>query len=39
MYKPLTTWWKKLISVELEDVRLSQRLVDDPCVIVSTESG
>jgi len=39
MFKPLTEWWKKTLSSELEDVRLSQRLVEDPCVIVSSEYG
>lgn len=39
MFKELTNWWKKLISTELEEVRLSQRLINDPCVIVSTEHG
>jgi len=39
MFKPLTEWWRKLLSVELEEVRLSQRLVEDPCVIISSEYG
>lgn len=39
MFKPLTSWWKKLISIELDEVRISQRLVSDPCVLVSTEQG
>lgn len=39
MFKPLTDWWKKLISVDLEEVRLSQRLVNDPCVVISSEHG
>lgn len=39
MFKPLTEWWKKLLSVDLDEVRISQRLVEDPCVIVSTEYG
>jgi len=37
--QPLTTWWKKLLSADLDEVRISQRLHDDPCVIVSNESG
>jgi HSP90 family molecular chaperone len=39
MFKPLTSWWKKLISIDLEEVKVSQRLVGDPCVIVSSEQG
>jgi len=37
MFKPLTEWWKKLLSTDLEDVRVSSRLVDHPVVIVSSE--
>jgi len=39
MFEPLTDWWKKVLSEDLEQVKLSQRLVNDPCVIVSTEHG
>jgi heat shock protein beta len=39
VFKPLTDWWKKLLPAELENVRLSQRLVNDPCVVVSSEYG
>lgn len=39
IFTPLTDWWKKIIPDELEKVEISQRLVDDPCVIVSTEYG
>lgn len=39
VFKPLTDWWKKLLPQELENVKLSQRLVDDPCVVVSSEHG
>jgi HSP90 family molecular chaperone len=39
MFQPLTDWWKNLLSVDLENVQISQRLVDDPCVVVSTEQG
>jgi heat shock protein beta len=39
MFKPLTEWWKNLLAVDLENVVISQRLVDDPCVIVSSEYG
>jgi len=37
--KPLTSWWKKLLTVDLDEVRISQRLHEDPCVIVSNENG
>ena len=39
LYQPLTDWWKKLMNEVLENVVISQRLVNDPCVIVSTEHG
>lgn len=38
LYQPLTDWWRKQRSI-LESVVVSQRLVDDPCVIVSSEHG
>lgn len=39
MFKPLTEWWKKILPNDLENVIISQRLVDDPCVLVSSEYG
>ena len=39
LYQPLTDWWRKQESNSLESVVVSQRLVDDPCVIVSSEHG
>ena len=39
IYQPLIDWWRKLMGEILENVHISQRLVDDPCVIVSTEHG
>jgi heat shock protein beta len=39
MYKPLTDWWRTTLSDYLDSVVISQRLVDDPCVIVATEQG
>lgn len=39
LYQPLTDWWRKQESDLLESVVVSQRLVDDPCVIVSSEHG
>ncbi|EAS03085.1 heat shock protein HSP90 (macronuclear) [Tetrahymena thermophila SB210] len=38
-FEPLTSWWKKLLTNDLDEVRISQRLHDDPCVIVSSEHG
>ena len=35
----MTDWWRKQESDLLESVVVSQRLVDDPCVIVSSEHG
>jgi heat shock protein beta len=39
MFKPLTDWWHKLLNADLDSVQISQRLVEDPCVVVSSESG
>lgn len=39
MFEPLTNWWKERMPEELETVQISQRLVNDPCVVVSTEHG
>jgi len=39
MYQPLTEWWRKTLDKFLDTVAVSQRLTDDPCVIVATESG
>jgi heat shock protein beta len=37
LYKPLTDWWRSTLAESLDSVVISQRLVDDPCVVVSTE--
>jgi len=39
IYKPLTEWWRKILDKQLDSVVVSQRLVEDPCVIVATEGG
>lgn len=39
IFKPLTDWWRKLCSETVDSVAISQRLVDDPIVVVSSESG
>lgn len=51
MYKPLTDWWKTLLTdltekgsmkqsgVKIDSVTLSKRLVNSPCVVVSSQFG
>jgi len=39
LYKPLTDWWRSTLADSLDSVQVSQRLVEDPCVVVSTEQG
>ena len=39
LYQPLTDWWRQTLSDSLESVVISQRLVEDPCVIVASENG
>lgn len=39
LYQPLTDWWRKLMPEQLENVQVSQRLVEDPCVVISNEHG
>jgi len=39
MYEPLTDWWKSELKDQLESVTVSERLVDDPCVVVATNYG
>jgi len=39
MYKPLTDWWATLLKEYVDSVVISQRLVEDPCVIVASENG
>ena len=50
-FKPLTDWWKKTLKseiekgslmstgVKIENVSISKRLVDAPCVVVSSQYG
>jgi len=35
MFEPLTRWWKDLLKEEVDDVIVSKKLVNDPCVVVS----
>ena len=39
VFQPLTDWWRKLLSETVDSVQISQRLVNDPIVVVSSESG
>jgi len=39
MYKPLTSWYKELMSSEVEKVVVSNRLDDTPMVVVSGKYG
>ena len=38
-FKPLVDWWKKLLDKKIEKIEISKRLIDSPCIIVSTEHG
>ena len=35
----MTDWWRKLLSETVDSVIISQRLVEDPIIVVSSESG
>jgi HSP90 family molecular chaperone len=39
MYKPLTEWWKKAIGKEAEHVKISNKLVDEPVYIFTSQYG
>ena len=39
MYEPLVKWLKDVIGKEVEKVKISNRLTDIPCVIVSSQYG
>ncbi|GMP44706.1 hypothetical protein CsSME_00013516 [Camellia sinensis var. sinensis] len=39
-FKELTKWWKGALAVEnVDDVKLSNRLADTPCVVVTSKYG
>ena len=38
-FKVLIDWWKKLLDKKVENIDISKRLIDSPCIIVSTEHG
>jgi len=39
MYKPLTQWWKKRLGKEVENVIVTNKLVDDPVYILTSQYG
>jgi heat shock protein beta len=39
LYEPLTEWWKKTLVDQLENVVVSDKLVDDPVVVVASSYG
>ena len=39
-FKELTKWWKNaLVSEKVDDVKISNRLEDTPCVVVTSKFG
>ncbi|CAI9116976.1 OLC1v1018282C3 [Oldenlandia corymbosa var. corymbosa] len=39
-FKELTKWWKGVLAVEnVDDVKISNRLADTPCVVVTSKYG
>ena len=38
-FKALIDWWKKLLEKKVENIQISKRLIDAPCIIISTEHG
>jgi len=38
-FEILVDWWKKLLSGKIDKIEISKRLVDTPCIIVSSEHG
>lgn len=39
MYKPLTDWWKKFLGKDVEKVVISNKLVDDPLFVLTSQYG
>jgi heat shock protein beta len=39
MYKPLTSWWKKRLGKNVENVVVTNKLVDDPVFILTSQYG
>jgi len=38
-FASLVTWWKKVLGESVEKIEISKRLVDTPCIVVSSEHG
>lgn len=38
-FKILVDWWKKLLGSKVDKISVSKRLVDTPCIIISSEHG
>lgn len=38
-FKILVDWWKKLLGSKVDKINISKRLVDTPCIVVSSEHG
>jgi len=38
-FKVLVDWWKKLLGSNVENIKISKRLTDTPCIIVTSEYG
>lgn len=39
MYKPLTEWFKKFLGKDVEKVIVSNKLIDDPLFILTSQYG
>lgn len=38
-FKILVDWWKKVLGSKVDKIQISKRLVDTPCIVVSSEHG
>lgn len=38
-FKVLIDWWKKLLGAKVENIKISKRLSETPCIIVTSEYG
>jgi len=38
-FKVLVDWWKRLLGQKVENIKISKRLSDTPCIIVTSEYG
>lgn len=39
MYKPLTDWWKQHLEKKVEKVAISNRLVEEPAFVFTSQYG